>query len=268
MPIHHGLSETEYNALPGLRSSAIRAVRDNPAKYRHAQDNPPAKPAKHFTLGSAVHAFVLEDGKNVVRCDTDDWKITKANADARALRDEAHAEGKYPMNNKEYALALAIADSLRANRHVKRMLATAQRELTITGADLATFTPLKARLDLIDVETRTIMDPKTCASAAPDDFPSHALRYGYHIQDVQYVDLVAQATDTKPDEWRFLFALVEKDAPHLSRVTELDPDFIRRGWKDRREGITRYLECQRTGVWPGYPDEITSTPLPRWAHAA
>ena len=95
MPIFHNTTEAEYNAMPGLRISTVRAVMQNPARYKHERDNPSTE--KHFTLGSAVHSLLLEDGKTVVHVPVNDWKTVKA----REQRDAALADGKYPLNNSE-----------------------------------------------------------------------------------------------------------------------------------------------------------------------
>jgi hypothetical protein len=291
MPIMYGLNEREYNALPALRSSTINAVLDSPARYRAQLDTPATE--KHYTLGSATHALALENGKDVVLAlkgdrvpgaPLEDWRTKEA----RTIRDTAIAQGKYPLTGPEFdhadAMALAIVSDPRVSDHI----ATGDAEVTITGTDNVTFAALKARVDVLDVATRTIVDIKSCASARPADFPSTVLRYGYHISADQYRELVAQATGTDPDEWTFLFALVEKEAPymkaskadrdsltiwdkarqHLTHVTKLSPAYQRLGARDRRKGIDIYLECDRTGVWPMWPGhgtDITITDPPKWA---
>lgn len=258
MPIHHGMTEPEYNALPGLRISTVRAVMKNAARYKHDRDNPST--AKHFTIGSAVHDMVLGDGSLVVHVDVKDWK-TKA---AQEVRDAALAAGKYPLNNPELEQAKAMAESLRTHPTVAKHLAAGNTEVAIEGVDPVTWTPMKARLDILDVEARVIMDPKTTAALEPEDFGTHAWRHGYHMAAAHYIEMAAQATDTHPDEWTFLFAVVEKTAPYLAFVTELDTDSLDLGRRDRADGIEKYLECERTDKWPGYTTDVITTRLPRW----
>lgn len=259
MPIYHNTTEAEYVAMEGLRISTVRAVMQNPARYKHDRDNPSTE--KHFTLGSAVHSMLLEDGKTVVHVPVNDWKTVKA----RELRDAALAEGKYPLNNAEHAQALAMADSLRTHPTVAKHLAAGHTEVAITGVDPKTWTPMKARLDILDVEARVIVDPKTSATLAPEDFGPHAYRLGYHMAAVHYIEMAAQATDTDPAEWTFLFAVVEKTAPYLRFVTDLDAPSLAQGRRDRARGIEQYLECERTDKWPGYTTDVMTTTLPRYA---
>lgn len=261
MTIQYDMPEADYNALPGLRNSAIKAVLESPAEYRHNQDHPST--AKHFTIGSAVHDLVLGDGSAVVHVPVNDWKTR----DAREQRDTALEAGKYPLNNAEHDQAQAMANKLRTDPDVARHLRAGRTEVTLTGIDDATFTPIKARLDILDIEARTILDPKTTASADRDSFGTTAYRHGYYMQAPHYIDLAAQATDTDPDEWTFLFAVISKAAPYQMFVTELDAEALALGRRDRARGIDLYLECQRSGKWPDYPGHVgtTTTSLPRWA---
>lgn len=259
MPIEYNTTELEYVAMPGLRISAVRSVMDNAARYRHEQDNPSTE--KHFTLGSAVHSLLLEGGKTVVHIEVDNWKTKAAQQD----RDAALAAGKYPLNNPEMAQAQAMAQSLRTHPTVAKHLAAGATEVAITGVDPETWLPMKARLDILDIEARVIMDPKTSATMSPSEFGTHAYRHGYHMAAAHYIEMAAQATDTDPDEWTFLFAVVEKAEPYLRFVTELDAVSLDKGRRDRARGIQKYLECERTGVWPGYTTDVITTTLPKWA---
>jgi hypothetical protein len=262
MTIHYGMTEPEYNALPGLRISTVRAVMKNAARYKHDRDNPSTE--KHFTIGSAVHDMVLGDGSMVVHVEVKDWKTAKA----REQRDAALAEGKYPLNDAEWEQAQAMAESLRTHPSVAKHLAAGHTEVAIEGVDPVTWTPMKARLDILDVEARVIMDPKTTAALEPDDFGTHAWRHGYHMAAAHYIEMAAQATDTDPAEWTFLFAVVEKTAPYLAFVTELDADSLDLGRRDRADGIEKYLECERTDKWPGYTTDVITTRLPKWVMPA
>lgn len=259
MTIYHNTTEAEYVAMDGLRISSVRAVMQNPARYKHDRDHPSTE--KHFTLGSAVHSYLLEGGKTVVHVEVDNWK-TKA---AQELRDAALAEGKYPLNNPENTQALAMAESLRTHPTVAKHLAAGHTEVAITGVDPATWLPMKARLDILDVEARVIMDPKTTATLDPADFGTHAWRHGYHMAAAHYIEMAAQATDTDPAEWTFLFAVVEKTEPYLRFVTELDADSLELGRRDRQRGIELYRECESTNKWPGYTTDVMTTALPKWA---
>lgn len=259
MTIHYGTTEAEYEAMPGLRISSVKAVLNNAAQYKHDQENPPDRDT--FRIGNAIHDLTLTKGSSTILVDAPDWK-TKA---AREAKEAAVGEGKYPLNRKEHADAQAMADALRRNEHLAQGLITGRTEVAITGTDAATFTPMKSRLDVLDIPARRIYDIKTVSGdVEPDTFASHVARYGYHIQAPQYIDITATETGTDPDEWEFIFVIVKKKAPFLTFTVSLDAPALERGRQQRTRGIAKLRECERTGIWPGYDQRIKTVSLPRW----
>ena len=109
-----------------------------------------------------------------------------------------------------------------------------------------------------------IIDPKTSATMAPGEFGPHAYRHGYHMAAAHYIQMAAQATDTDPAEWTFWFAVVEKAAPYLRFVTDLDAPSMEpaAATGPRHREVPR---CERTDKWPGYSTDIMTTTLPKWA---
>ncbi|MNW61807.1 hypothetical protein D3C74_398950 [compost metagenome] len=63
----------------------------------------------------------------------------------------------------------------------------------------------------------------------------------------------------------FVFVNVEKTAPYLVSVTELDEDALDFGHMMIERATRIYKECTETGVWQGYPTR-TMTRLPDWAY--
>jgi hypothetical protein len=105
------------------------------------------------------------------------------------------------------------------------------------------------------------VDLKTTVNADPREFGKTAYNFGYHQSAAHYIDGVKAATG---EELPFHFVLVEKTAPYLVSVVELDTEAINIGrqMNDRAKRI--YQECTNTGNWPGYPgSELIS--LPMWA---
>ncbi|GAP53846.1 exodeoxyribonuclease 8 [Arthrobacter sp. Hiyo6] len=105
------------------------------------------------------------------------------------------------------------------------------------------------------------MDLKTAASADPNEFGKTAHNFGYHQSAAHYIDGVKVATG---EELPFHFVLVEKTAPYLVSVVQLDFEAVNigQGLNDRAKRI--YRECTETGNWPGYPS-VEPVSLPMWA---
>jgi hypothetical protein len=94
------------------------------------------------------------------------------------------------------------------------------------------------------------VDLKTTVNADPREFGKTAHNFGYHQSAAHYIDGIKAATG---EELPFTFVLVEKTAPYLVSVVELDWEAIElgRALNDRAKRIFR--ECVTTNNWPGYP---------------
>jgi len=122
----------------------------------------------------------------------------------------------------------------------------------------------KSRIDCLTTFDgfTVIADLKTCADASPYGFAKSVANYGYHRQNAFYIDgLNALA----PRDRMFYFLAVEKSPPYCSAVYRLDYESVEKGRREYRDAITRWKEATETGVWPGYPTEIQTLELPRWA---
>ncbi len=114
-----------------------------------------------------------------------------------------------------------------------------------------------------------IVDVKTTASAAPDEFSRSTWRYGYHRQAAFYLDgCKAAGLDVR----RFVFLAIEKDAPHLVAAYELDAMDVELGRTAYRRDLATLAACMEAeargepDAWPGYGEAIQPLALPRWAY--
>jgi hypothetical protein len=252
------LSDLAYHKSPALSASGAKLILKSPAHYRWAMDHP-APPSPTFTLGHAVHSLVLGSGRQVVRVYFDDYK-TK---DARLLRDVLLSADMIPLTRPEWAQVRAMADAVLSHPLAAALFADGQPELSIFTADPETGVELRTRPDWIG--SRFVVDLKTAATADPREFANACERYGYFQQAAWYLDQAA-AAGLIDDDARFLFVLVEKDAPHLVNVVEPDMPSVQRGREKNRRAIDIFAECVATGTWPGYPtDTATIIGSPQWA---
>lgn len=232
-----------------------------PAKFKRYRDNPPP-PKAEYTFGHAAHTLVLGKGVEILEVDAPDWR-SKAAKDARALASNTCA----PMLTHELAKATAMADAVKAHPFAGPLFDEGHAELSIYHTDPDTGVRLRGRLDWLRVHEgrNLIVDFKTSTTAHPVEFMRKAADYGYHQQVAWYLDLVT-ATVSGADP-TFLFVVVEKDAPHLVSVIELDSPSIIEGRRLNREAIETYAQCVATDTWPSYPnnDEVQLVSLPLWA---
>lgn len=259
-----GMPDHEYRAVPAVSQTALKRILDCPARYKWALDHP-EPPRDAFDFGHVVHAMILDRGSEIARLDFPDRR-TNAYRDAVKI---ARAAGQVPLLAAHYDQARACADAVLAHPFASQLLSLpGDSEVALFWTDPDTGIDCKALIDRageLPNGGRLLIDVKTTASSAdPDGFAAGSARYGYHVQAAFYTD--AWRRITGEDDVRFLFVVVEKDAPHLVSIDEYDDDSTAAGRARYRDALTTLATCQRNDTWPGYTDQIIRTiRLPRWA---
>ena len=258
--IRHDMPERDYHAHPALNASTLKAVHKHPLKkVRHDLDNRPGyNPA--FTLGSAAHRLILEgSGDGIVLIDKPDYRTKEA----RVSRDAALAAGSIPLLPHEHDQVVAMCAAVKEDDTAGPLLTGHKPEVSVF-ADLYG-RPCKARLDAWHEDDGTgrslIVDLKTTQDADPETFARTALKYGYDQQMSHYRDLMHVETGKFP---RFLFVLVEKTAPYLVSVVELDELLDDLGCQANVAAATKWAHAKETNQWPGHRG-INRVLAPMWA---
>ncbi|MEE4540950.1 PD-(D/E)XK nuclease-like domain-containing protein [Streptomyces sp. V4-01] len=267
------MTAEEYHAdpVPGgsLSSSGARKLLapSCPAKFRWEQDHGQAARAA-FDFGQAAHMHVLGEGPEIVVVDAPDWRTKPA----QQQRAEARERGAVPVLIEEQQRIKAMAAALREHP-VARALFDPDRgrpEQTLIWRDRRTGVMRRARLDWLPDPgpgRLIIPDYKTCASAEPEALARAVAKYGYHQQDDWY-RAGARALDLADEAAAFVFVCQEKTAPFVVTVFEVDAASRRLGAARNRRAIEIYAECQRTGRWPAYGDDIAYLSLPPYVERA
>jgi hypothetical protein len=92
-------------------------------------------------------------------------------------------------------------------------------------------------------------------------FSKAVAEYGYHNKAAFYLDAL---TLLDPRPRHFLFVAVENTPPHALALYQLTEEAIHQGREENRAALKLLAECKRSGVWPGFPAEVTYLDLPRW----
>lgn len=253
--IRHDMPEAEYHAHSALNASTLKAVASKPlAKVRYDLDH--RRHSTAFDIGSAAHKAILEhDLSSIHVVDADSWR-TKA---AQQERDTAYTEGKTPLLAHEFAAVEHMCDAVMEHETARDLLTGHTPEVSVF-ADLYG-QPCKARLDAWHPDRNLVVDLKTTADANPDTFDRTALNFGYHHQMAHYRDLMQAEAGDRP---RFLFVLVEKAAPYLVSVVELDDLFYDLGQRRNYEAAEKWKRAVETNTWPGY-EGVNRVLAPVWA---
>jgi exodeoxyribonuclease VIII len=147
-----------------------------------------------------------------------------------------------------------------------KALTSGHGEVSAYAVDEATGVRVKVRPDWVeDVGSDAVIlwDGKTYASADENEFVRQAARMKYAMQAGLYSDFYAKASGKKV--LAFVFLLVADDYPNLTNAVMLDDNSMAAGRRQYRRALDTYAECMRTGVWPGYGNDVKTVSLPAWA---
>jgi len=258
--IYPDISNDDYHAGAGISKTGLWTIHEkSPAHYAYA----PRKEETYFTFGEAGHIAVLEPEtfeKRVIRGPDDrrgnKWKDMQAYAEM---------EKKLLLTASDYDAMLIIRDTIHANPRLNQIIQSQQSKIehSTYWIDDETKVLCRKRDDLYRPDLAMILDVKTSASAHPDAFTRSVVNYGYHAQEAFYTD--GGIASGQPVE-AFAFLVVEKTDPFLFALYELPPAIVDEGRAIMRKSLSVYAECEKTGVWPGYPDDVQELSFQRWAY--
>jgi ATP-dependent exoDNAse (exonuclease V) beta subunit len=259
------VTNKEYRAHEGISKSSLWEINKSPLHFKYKMDNPQTDTAA-LLFGRAVHKFVLEEddfwNEFAVApiCDrrTKDGKETWTNFELKSV-------GKDLVKAEDFGIIKDMKVELLKNEMVVNLL-TGKKEVSLFGVDELTGEKIKARPDILTEigDQLIIVDYKSCDSAETDAFMRSALKYGYHLQDALYSEVVKQNYGKEPI---FIFIAQEKTEPYAVNILQTDQYFRQYGNDVFRELIGIFHECKTTGNWYGYEtsfNQVNNLSLPEW----
>lgn len=264
--LHYGLDIEAYHSGPGISKSGLDSLSANPAIYyaRHlAPNRPPPKDRAGQLEGSLAHCAILEPEEFSKRylVGPDVSRATKAWKDF-----EAQAGAMQCIKPDQYEVAQRQAESVRRLPEVAEALQTGKAEVSAYWIDPETGVLCRCRPDWTYRPNETgviLLDVKTCSDASPEDFARQIARKRYHVQDAFYSDGYSLASGL--EVLAFVFVAVESEYPYAAAALMLDGEGREIGRRTYRRNLDSYAQCLKTGVWPGYSDQIEIINLPFWA---
>jgi hypothetical protein len=255
----------EYDRMPRLNWSKLKRLGRSGAHFNHARlqphvDTDPMKLGRitalavfepeRFRAEVAVFEGKVRSGK-----DWDDF--VELNPDSEIATKAMHET------------ALAIGRAVRADKDAMRYLSGGKGEQTVlwtyrmppAGELEGWEVQIKSRLDFITAAD-VVSDLKTTIDASPEAFGRTCMNLDYLAQGAMYVDGVKAVTGR---EMPYVFVAVEKSAPYVVQVYEVDEEQLQLG-RDRYRGLlATYNAYAQASRWPGYFDGPTKLVLPQWA---
>ncbi len=264
--IYPDVPDSVYHArtLGVASKSALDLVHRAPALYRAWIDGAEQEETEALAFGSAFHCALLEperfDRTYVLEPAFGDCRKTE-NKNARDAWRKA-SEGKRPVSCADFATIRGMTDSVRAHPLAGKMLQGGVAEATLRWRDAETGIECKGRADYYVPGLGLVVDVKTTQDARAASFRKSVANFGYHRQEAFYragFDGAAAPVE------HFVFLAVEKAAPYLVALYELDGDALDSGEASTRVDLRTLARCIERDEWPGYGNSIITLDLPPWA---
>jgi hypothetical protein len=252
--VYPGIKNRDYHADPALGSTSLKTLAlRTPAHWKWESEHPVHKDV--YDIGTLAHSLILEEDTTLHQViDVEDKRGNKWTIPAN----EAKANGLIPVTPKEWAGIVAMRDSVMAHPLARNAFTGHRAEESVFWDEDGQM--FKARPDAW--KPGLVADLKTTVDANPNEFGKTAFNFGYFMSAAHYIDGVKSATG---EDVKFSFVNVEKTAPYLVSVVELDDYTLDCGRQMLERAKTIYRECTETGNWPGYPS-VEPVGLPAYAN--
>ena len=209
MGIIENMSNEEYHSQGGISSTAVKTVFKKSLAHWKGEKR---KQTTAFSMGSAVHALLLEEDRDLV-IKGPKTRVSKA---FKELEAEAGPD-QVVLTEVEYHVANRMAVETLKNKvcHAALRHKDRRNEVSIFAECERTGLVIKARPDLYIASDGAVYDVKTTQDASPQGFASECWKYSYDIQAAYYLYVCRMAGI---DVNHFKFIAVEKSAPYSSHM--------------------------------------------------
>ena len=264
----YGMPAEQYHAILAMSAGGLKHMRRSPAHFFGAHldpQRPPQEETPAMFNGTFVHCALFEPAALSQRYVARPPDLDGRTKDGKAWIADAQARGLLVVTNDQMQAALHQAAAIHALPEVDALLSDGQAESSAFWIDEATGELCKCRPDWTSPagDGVVIVDGKTCLDASPEGFGKQIWNYSYHLQAAHYSDGYEAATGKRVHG--FVFAAVESKWPYAAAAYMLGEDVLDRARAENRQLIDTYAECKRSGVWPGYANNIQPIDLPRWS---
>lgn len=230
--------------------SALKEMSRSPAHCRHKALQPDGgEQTLAMRLGSGVHALtfwtppvLVYDGIRRGKA----WDVFEA---------DAEAAGSLVLNAREYAVASAMATSLREHPIAGPLLFADGTEHEVPMEWEVGGRKYRTRgIDFINRRRKYLGELKQARTAQPGRFERDQLRALYPAQVEVYDegDAIVTGRDRDRDPFEKYIVAVEPSPPHVVTVYRLAPSAIRQAVRTIGLYRSQLATCEASNEWPGY----------------
>lgn len=255
----HELPEQVYRSDSGLNISALKHMRDCPAKAQWHLANP-KKQTPEMAAGTALHMAILEP-ERFLRSYAPRPDVNGATKAGKAALAEARGSGRELIAADDYDGFMQIAEQIRGSEFFSRFVNGGQYEKS-WFLEHESGRRLKCRTDIYLPDMNVIVDIKTTVSAATGKFYRSVKDFAYDAQAAYYSDIVSQVTGRLVSG--FVFLVIERGENRGIRAFFAGPRLMDRGRRLYRTWLSQWLYCEASGKWPGYAEELQTLEVPAW----
>jgi hypothetical protein len=258
----------EYHGDRGSYSkSALVQFSITPAHCRAYLDRAEEEKKDAFNLGTAAHAAILE-GIDVylkqVLAIPDVVLGSNKSRNTKAYREWCEANpGKVHLLKSQVDQVAGMWAAVFEKEQFQKYLIGGRPEVSAFWPetfDGHTIT-LKCRPDYLPGRN-IVVDLKT-TSLPINQFPRQAVNLKYHWSG--WLTCRGLTALTGEEHREYLFAVVETTLPHDCQIFRMPPILFELAEQELLPLLSQLSDCDRAGVWPGSPDEITDLIYPPWA---
>jgi exodeoxyribonuclease VIII len=267
--VYEGVPAKRYHSVDRCSQSRLSRLKRSPAHAKHAMESEGGSPTRAQRVGTATHMAVLEPEQFTTQKALDGkWFCGKHDTDPAEDLSGVHAG--LMVSDEDRDRILRMRDAVAEHRAAQAMLMNGgHAELSVLfnhvlnpkDGEPTRELPCKARLDYY-TPGGPLVDLKTTQNAAPKAFQREIWERGYYRQLAFYrYALHGRGFGVGPA----VIIAAEKWPPYAVAVYELAESALKAGRHEVRNLLPRYAECERTGQWPAYPEEVQELELPHWA---
>jgi hypothetical protein len=214
-------------------------------------------------IGKAAHTLFLEgEAEATKHFAVMPAEMTLAQNAGKAFRAQAEGEGKMLIRHSEWAKAQAMAAMMAAIPRFRAAFSVGRPEVTLVWQDEETGVWCRCRPDFLVDDVTHLPELKTCRSAAQSAFERAIDEYGYHIKAAHIMEGCRVLGLGEPKT--FTHYVVESEPPHCWAIHTLPRETIEFAEVQRRAALRTFARCLERNDWPGYPEHVQETGLPRY----
>lgn len=272
--VYPGLTYEQYDQWAGLRKTNLWTLNEQtPAHYKYKIDHPEQFDKECYLIGNAEHIAIRDwelfeqiYGVRPKNYTNKKGEVKPWSANATACKEEIadmQKDGKVVLSPEQYDDCRRMRDAVLTNETAAMLLQRGKSEVSMQWRDDTTMLLCKGRMDLWLPQSNVIADFKTARNAAPGPFGRAAYKYGYHFQMAMYQDGVRAATGEQVAPP--ILIAIEKTPPYCVACYEVERDVLELGRAQYKWALEKIVECQKTGIWPGYDGGLASLVMPGYA---